>query len=35
MPTLERATIAAMAHTGQADKAGQPYILHPLLVSFP
>lgn len=33
MPTLERAIeIAAAAHAGQADKAGQPYILHPLRV---
>ena len=33
MPTLERAIqIAAQAHTGQLDKAGQPYILHPLRV---
>lgn len=31
MPTLERAIeIAARAHAGQTDKAGQPYILHPL-----
>lgn len=31
MSTLERAIeIAARAHAGQADKAGQPYILHPL-----
>ncbi len=31
MPTLERAIeIAARAHAGQVDKAGQPYILHPL-----
>jgi len=30
MTTLERAiAIAASAHTGQMDKAGQPYILHP------
>ena len=30
---LERAIeIAAAAHRGQADKAGQPYILHPLRV---
>ncbi len=29
--TLERAIeIAAQVHTGQVDKAGQPYILHPL-----
>lgn len=33
MATLERAiAIAAMAHAGQVDKAGQPYILHPLRV---
>lgn len=33
MPTLERAiAIAAAAHAGQTDKAGQPYILHPLRV---
>lgn len=31
MSTLERAiVIAAVAHTGQVDKAGMPYILHPL-----
>ena len=31
MATLERAIeIAAKAHTGQVDKAGQPYVLHPL-----
>ena len=31
MSTLERAIeIAARAHVGQVDKAGQPYILHPL-----
>ncbi len=31
MSTLERAIeIAARAHTGQIDKAGAPYILHPL-----
>ena len=31
MSTLERAIeIAAHAHAGQLDKAGQPYILHPL-----
>jgi len=31
MSTLERAIeIAARAHAGQCDKAGQPYILHPL-----
>ena len=33
MSTLERAiAIAAKAHAGQSDKAGQPYILHPLRV---
>ena len=33
MSMLERAiAIAAAAHTGQVDKAGQPYILHPLRV---
>ncbi|QDQ27605.1 HD domain-containing protein [Chitinimonas arctica] len=33
MPTLERAIeIAARAHAGQTDKAGQPYILHPLRI---
>lgn len=33
MSTLERAiAIAATAHSGQVDKAGQPYILHPLRV---
>ncbi len=33
MSTLERAiTIAACAHTGMTDKAGAPYILHPLRV---
>jgi (p)ppGpp synthase/HD superfamily hydrolase len=33
MSTLERAiAIAATAHTGQTDKAGAPYILHPLRV---
>ena len=31
--TLERAIeIAAAAHAGQVDKAGQPYILHPIRV---
>ena len=33
MSTLERALeIAAAAHSGQQDKAGQPYILHPIRV---
>lgn len=33
MSTLERAIeIAAQAHAGQLDKAGAPYILHPLRV---
>lgn len=33
MATLERAiAIAAGAHAGQVDKAGAPYILHPLRV---
>ena len=33
MATLERAIeIAAKSHAGQTDKAGQPYILHPLRV---
>lgn len=33
MATLERAiAIAAQAHAGQLDKAGQPYILHSLRV---
>lgn len=33
MATLERAIeLAATAHAGQVDKAGQPYILHPLRV---
>lgn len=31
MSTLERAiAIAAEAHAGQVDKAGEPYLLHPL-----
>lgn len=31
MPTLEKAiALAATAHSGQTDKAGQPYVLHPL-----
>lgn len=33
MPTLEHAiALAAQAHAGQIDKAGAPYILHPLRV---
>jgi GTP diphosphokinase / guanosine-3',5'-bis(diphosphate) 3'-diphosphatase len=33
MPTLERAiALAALAHTGQLDLAGEPYIVHPLRV---
>ena len=33
MATLERAIeLAAKAHAGQIDKAGQPYILHPIRV---
>jgi (p)ppGpp synthase/HD superfamily hydrolase len=33
MATLERAIeIAATAHAGQLDKAGRPYILHPIRV---
>jgi len=35
MATLEKAiALAAEAHAGQVDKAGQPYILHPLRVMF-
>ena len=35
MPTLEEAiALAAQAHRGQADKAGQPYVLHVLRVMF-
>jgi (p)ppGpp synthase/HD superfamily hydrolase len=33
MSTLQRAIeIAVMAHKGQVDKAGAPYVLHPLRV---
>ena len=33
MSTLEKAIqIAVIAHTGQKDKSGEPYILHPLKV---
>jgi (p)ppGpp synthase/HD superfamily hydrolase len=35
MATLEQAIeIAVKAHSGQTDKAGKPYILHPLRVMF-
>ncbi len=35
MPDLQRAIeIAVDAHKGQTDKAGQPYILHPLRMMF-
>ena len=35
MPTLEKAiALAVKAHSGQVDKAGQVYILHPLRVMF-
>ncbi|MBI1211195.1 MAG: GTP pyrophosphokinase [Alphaproteobacteria bacterium] len=35
MSTLERAIeIAVSAHKGQKDKAGRPYVLHPLRVMF-
>ena len=35
MTTLEDAiTLATKAHHGQVDKAGEPYILHPLRVMF-
>ena len=35
MSTLERAIeLAARAHAGQVDKAGQPYLLHPLRLMF-
>lgn len=34
-PSLAQAiALAALAHDGQTDKAGQPYILHPLRVMF-
>ena len=33
MSTIERAVeIAARAHAGQVDKAGMPYLFHPLRV---
>lgn len=35
MATLERAIeIAAKLHSGQVDKGGQPYVLHPLRLMF-
>lgn len=35
MLTLEEAiSIAALAHIGQVDKSGKPYILHPLRIMF-
>jgi len=35
MATLEKAILIALeAHQGQTDKAGEPYILHPLRVMF-
>lgn len=35
MSTLEKAIeIAAKAHTGQTDKGGDPYIMHPLRLMF-
>ena len=35
MATLDKAvSLAAQAHLGQTDKAGAPYILHPLRVMF-
>jgi len=35
MATIERAIeIAASAHAGQVDKAGSPYVFHPLRVMF-
>jgi (p)ppGpp synthase/HD superfamily hydrolase len=35
MATLEQAiAIAVKSHSGQVDKAGEPYILHPLRVMF-
>ena len=33
MSTIERAIeIAAVAHAGQVDKAGEPYVFHPLRI---
>ena len=35
MPNLENAiALAVKEHAGQTDKAGEPYILHPLRVMF-